>query len=106
MAPSYLTELLNKYVPKRENLRSNNAMSLHVPRSKLITAGNTSFFVATPNIIKPIAIPYSVCYICHLIKKSSENPLVLQSFCTHCQFFTLFKHMLYFILLYFNYNHY
>ena len=30
MVPSYLTEFLNKYVPQRENMCSNNAMSLHV----------------------------------------------------------------------------
>ena len=77
MAPSYLTELLNKYVPQRENMRSNNAMSLHVPRSKLITAGDISFSVASPTLWNQL--PYHIQ--CATSVTSFKNLLKTHLFC-------------------------
>ena len=46
-APTYIKALLNVNQPARA-LRSNNAMLLHVPRSKTVRYGNRAFATAAP----------------------------------------------------------
>lgn len=49
MAPSYLTDLLDLYSPKRA-LRSSNQLLLVQPRPRLKTRGDRAFAIATPKL--------------------------------------------------------
>ena len=49
IGPSYLCELLNVYVPKR-NLRSSLQNKLVVPKTRLRTFGDKSFSVTAPRL--------------------------------------------------------
>ncbi len=49
LAPSYLTDLLHPYTPKR-GLRSGNKFLLQIPRIRLKTRGNRAFEVAGPTL--------------------------------------------------------
>jgi hypothetical protein len=48
-APEYLKELIHKYEPKRDNLRSNNTNMLTSPMAKS-SYGNRSFSIAAPKL--------------------------------------------------------
>ena len=47
--PQYIRELLTLYTPTRD-LRSNNALTLVVPRTRTVIFGNTSFIHAAPRL--------------------------------------------------------
>lgn len=49
MAPSYLTDLLDLYSPKRA-LRSSNQLLLVQPRPRLKTRGDRAFAIAAPKL--------------------------------------------------------
>ena len=70
MAPSYIKKLLTFYVSKRENMRSSSKMSLQVPKTKLVTAGDVCFSVAAPKLWNDIP-------------ESLKNAVSLDVFKTH-----------------------
>ena len=45
--PSYLSDLVTRYAPARQS-RSSSQELLHIPKSRLKTVGDRSFFVAAP----------------------------------------------------------
>lgn len=48
LAPGYIRELLNVYMPKRSNMRSASKYLLQLPWSRLVSCGDRSFAVAAP----------------------------------------------------------
>lgn len=78
IAPSYLTELLSLYTPRRA-LRSTGQLLLVQPRSRLKTRGDRAFAIAAPklwnNLHTAIRASKSIQSF-----KSMENPFIQSSF--------------------------
>ena len=54
LAPLYIKELLEQYVPRRSNMRSEDKLLLSVPMSKLVSCGNKCFsFCSSKDMEQP-----------------------------------------------------
>ncbi len=79
LGPSYLCELVKIHEPIR-SLRSNDQLLLHVPKTKLVTAGDRSFSSAAPRLWNPLPFEIKTAGSVELFKKRLKTYLFKQCF--------------------------
>ena len=81
LAPSYLSELLEAYIPRRM-LRSSTQMLLHEPKFNLKTYGSRAFSVCEPRLWNSLPLEIRRCDCIDTFKKKLKTHLFKSScFC-------------------------
>ena len=79
IAPVYLIDLLEKR-PSR-GLRSDNTMTLVVPKSKLVTYGDRAFSVAAPKLWNSLPVDIRLCDNVAKFKRALKTHLFRKAYC-------------------------